>query len=141
MASIFTQIIEGNLPGRFVWKDDVCVTFLSINPLSPGHALVVPRVEVDHWIEADDDVWQHCCNVARKIGRGIDRAWSPARVGMVIAGYEIPHLHLHVFATDSLADFDFKRAAQNPDPAELDTAAEKLRGALQELGYEEVPDA
>lgn len=135
MATVFTKVIEREFPGRFVWRDEDVVAFLSINPLSKGHLLVVPVTEVDHWIDLPAGVWARVNEVVRAVGQAVQRAFDPARVGTVIAGYEVPHVHVHVFATDSMADFDFRRAAADPDPAEMDDAAERLRRALVELGH------
>lgn len=136
MATVFTRIIDGELPGRFVWRDDVAVAFLSINPITAGHTLVVPRAEVDHWLDLDADVWRHCGDVARHVGQAIQRAFSPARVGQMIAGFEVPHVHIHVLAVHSLGDFDFSKAAADPDPDELDAAADAIRTALADLGHD-----
>lgn len=138
MATVFTMIIEGDLPGRFVWRDEHAVAFLSINPLTTGHVLVVPVVEVDHWIDLDAGTWAHVNEVVRAIGTAIDRAFDPARVGTVIAGFEVPHVHVHVFPTTEMADFDFRNAAADPDPDVMDDAAERIRRALVELGYGDV---
>ena len=138
MATIFTQIIEGGVPARFVWKDELCVAFLSINPIRSGHVLVVPREEVDHWLDVDDDMMAHLMNVSRSIGRAIQNGFQPTRVGLIIAGLDVPHLHLHVLPIDVIEDLDFENAAQDPDPAELDRAADTIRYELTELGYEEV---
>lgn len=138
MATIFTRIIEGELPARFVWKDELCVAFLSINPIRPGHALVVPRREVDHWLDLDDDLTAHVMRVSRSIGRAIQGGFEPTRVGLMIAGLDVPHLHIHVLPIDGIEDLDFENAAQDPDPAELDRAAEAIRRQLKELGFEEV---
>jgi diadenosine tetraphosphate (Ap4A) HIT family hydrolase len=135
MASVFTRIIEGELPGRFVWRDDTVVAFLSIAPLSPGHTLVVPRVEVDHWLDLDPSTWLQVSEVTRTVGQAIHRAFSPPRVGTAIAGFEVPHCHVHVAALRELADLDFTRADTDPDPRDLDDAAERLRVALRELGH------
>jgi len=138
LATIFTQIIEGGVPARFVWKDELCVAFLSINPIRSGHVLVVPREEVDHWLDVDDDMMAHLMNVSRSIGRAIQNGFQPTRVGLIIAGLDVPHLHLHVLPIDVIEDLDFENAAQDPDPAELDRAADTIRYELTELGYEEV---
>lgn len=135
MGSVFSMIIAGDLPGRFVWKDDVCVAFLSINPLSLGHTLVVPRVEVDHWIDLDDDTIAHLHVVGAHVGRAIAAAFSPRRIGTAIAGFEVPHTHLHVFAADSMAAFDWASADADPDGAVLDGAADRIRKALRDLGH------
>ena len=137
MPIVFTRIIEGELPGRFIWRDDTVVAFLSIGPLSPGHTLVVPRTEVDHWLDLDDATWQRVSEVTRIVGQAIQEAFDPPRVGTAIAGFEVPHCHVHVAALRELADLDFTRADPDPDPAALDAAAEQLRAALRRLGYDE----
>ncbi|MEX2563440.1 MAG: HIT family protein [Nitriliruptoraceae bacterium] len=137
MASVFTRIIDGELPGRFVWSDDVTVAFLSINPITTGHTLVVPRVEVDHWLDLDPAVWTRVADVARIVGTGIQRAFSPSRVGQMIAGFEVPHVHVHVLPIASEGDLDFAKAAREPDPATLDDAHTRIRQALRDLGHAE----
>jgi len=142
MATLFTRIIEGELPGRFVWRDERAVVFLTIAPITPGHALVVPIAEVDHWIDLDPDLAAHLMVVAREVGRAQMRAFSPTRVGMIIAGLEVPHCHLHLVPIETEADLSFARADHHPDPAALDDAAERLRAALRELGHgDRVPAA
>jgi histidine triad (HIT) family protein len=130
MASVFTKIMDGELPGRFVYSDDRCAAFLTIAPISPGHTLVVPREEVDHWTDLDPDLAAHLFRVAQRVGRALQEAFSPTRVGLVIAGLEVPHTHLHVLGMDTMADLDFARADAGVDPAALDEAAERLRAAL-----------
>jgi histidine triad (HIT) family protein len=137
MASLFTRIIDGDLPARFVWKDDTCVAIIDINPLQPGHTLVIPRAEIDHWLDLDDEVAEHCYRVARSIGAAQMKAFSPNRIGLVVAGYEVPHTHLHVIPTLSMADFNFANANHAPDPAQLDASADRLRSALRAAGHAE----
>lgn len=130
MSTLFTRIIEGELPGRFVYRDDRCVAFLTIEPLAPGHTLVVPIEEVDHWIDLDPDLAAHCMVVAQKVARAIDDVYSPAKVGLTILGLEVPHAHIHVSPINSERDLDFSRADRDPDPNDLDDAAERLRSAI-----------
>jgi histidine triad (HIT) family protein len=137
LASVFTRIIRGDLPGRFVWRDERCVAFLTIAPLKPGHTLVVPRQEVDHWLDLDAALAQHLFVVAQSVGKGIRRAFRPTKVGLVVVGLEVPHVHLHVSPIERLSDLDFANANPSPNPADMDRAAEKLRAALRELGYAE----
>ncbi len=140
MASIFTKIIAGELPGHFVWKDDVCVAFLTIAPLKPGHTLIVPRVEVDSWTDLEPEVMQHLTGVAQAIGRALDRAYRPEKVGLVILGLEVRHVHLHVSCLWKPTDLDFGNADPNVSPESIAKEAEVVRGALRELGYESVVD-
>lgn len=134
MASIFTRIINGELPARFVHQDDSCVAFLSIRPLRPGHTLVVPRVEVDHWLDVDPEVLSHLTAVAQRIGRAQMAAFKPARIGMMIAGLEVPHLHIHVVPIRGMHDLDFANQDPNPDEAMMDTAAAAIKAELERLG-------
>ena len=131
MPSIFSRIIAGELPGRFVWRDEVCVAFLSIAPLRPGHALVVPIEEVDHWLDLDGETAAHVMRVAQAVGRAQQEAFRPARVGLIIAGMEVPHCHLHVVPIDRESDLHFANADSSVLPEVLDDAADRLRGALE----------
>jgi diadenosine tetraphosphate (Ap4A) HIT family hydrolase len=135
VATVFTKIINGDIPGRFVWADERAVAFLSINPLGPGHVLVVPREEVDQWLDASDGLFGHLMEVARAIGSVIRDTWSPPRVALMVAGFEVPHLHVHVHPAWGLEDFDFSQAATDPDPAEMDDAARRIREGLTAAGH------
>ncbi len=135
MATLFTSNINGDIPGRFVWRDDRVVAFLTIAPLRPGHVLVVPIEEVDHWIDLDPDLASHLMLVAREVGRAQQAAFEPARIGMIVAGLEVPHAHLHLIPIDSEGDLSFAKADHSPDPTALDDAAERLRAALRAQGH------
>ena len=130
MPTIFSRIIEGELPGRFVWRDERCVAFLSINPLAAGHALVVPIAEVDHWIDLPADDAAHLMRVAHAVGAAQQQAFSPARIGLVIAGFEVPHAHVHVFPAYEMADFDFARVDPNVPAERLDDDLKRIQAAL-----------
>lgn len=140
MPTLFTRILDGELPGHFVWRDPQCGAFLSINPLRPGHTLVVPRVEVDHWIDLDPATLAHLGAVAEAVGRGQHRVFRPARIGVMIAGLEVPHVHVHVVPIDAERQLRFENADPNPDPAALAAAAETIRAGLRDLGAEGVAD-
>ncbi len=141
MASVFTMIINGDLPGRFVWRDERCVAFLTIVPLTPGHTIVVPREEVDHWLDLDADLLAHLTSVSQSIGKALQHAFDPVKVGVIVAGLEVPHTHIHLVPIrDEIRDLDFANAEQNPDPAELDRNAERIRESLRELGYSQVSE-
>ena len=140
MPSIFSRIIAGELPARFVWKDDSCVAFLSIRPLRPGHTLVVPRAEIDHWLDLDAGLLAHLAETAQAIGKAQMAAFKPARVGVMLAGLEVPHCHLHVVPIRGVHDLDFDNQDPNPDPAVMNDAAATIRRELRKLGYSEVSD-
>jgi histidine triad (HIT) family protein len=135
MPTVFTKIIDGELPGRFVWRDDRCVAFLSIAPLRPGHVLVVPRDEVEHWVDVDPDLWAHVMAVSQTIGGALNQAYAPEKVGLMLAGLEVPHVHVHLVPINGVHDLDFSGADSNPDPADLDAAADTIRGALRDAGH------
>ncbi|GAA1457411.1 HIT family protein [Williamsia maris] len=137
MASVFSMIINGDIPGRFVWKDDTAVAFLTINPVTPGHVLVVPREEIDHWEQVDPAVFAHLTAVSQTVGQATRDAFDAPRMGLLIAGLEVPHLHIHVFPAHSLETFDLALAEKDPDPASLDDAATRIRAALRAAGHEE----
>jgi histidine triad (HIT) family protein len=138
VATLFTRIINGEIPGRFVWRDERCVAFLSIHPLRPGHTLVVSRAEVDHWLDLEPDLAAHLMTVAQSIGKAVQRAFNPVKVGLMIAGLEVPHVHLHIVPVDGLHDLDFSRQDLNAKPADLDRAADAIRTTLRALGFTQV---
>ena len=140
MATLFTKIIDGELPGRFVWRDPHCVAFLSIHPLRPGHTLVVPRAEVDHWIDLEPAALAHLMGVSRAVGTAIQHAFRPAKVGVMLAGLEVPHTHVHLVPIDSVHDLDFANQDPNPKPEDLDRAANAIRAALRALTFREASD-
>ncbi|MGI9666931.1 MAG: HIT family protein [Acidimicrobiia bacterium] len=132
MPTLFTRIIEGELPGRFVYTDDICVAFLSIEPLAPGHTLVVPRREVDHWIDLTSEELSHLMVVAKRVARAIETIWAPEKVGLMIAGLEVPHVHIHVSPINGVTDLDFSQADRNASSEALDEAAALLIAAMDD---------
>ena len=140
MASIFSRIIAGELPARFVWKDESCVAFLSNRPLRPGHALVVPRVEIDHWLDLDAALLAHLTATAQSVGKAQMAGFKPARIGLMLAGLEVPHCHFHVVPIRGVHDLDFDNQDPNPDPAAMDDAAQTIRRELRRLGHTQVSD-
>ena len=133
MTTVFTKIINGELPGLFVYEDDEVVGFLSIQPMTQGHTLVVPRAEIDQWQDVDPAVFARIMEVSQLIGKAVCRAFDAERAGVIIAGLEVPHLHVHVFPARHLTDFGFANVDRNPSPESLDEAQAKIKAALAEL--------
>lgn len=133
MASVFTMIINGDLPGRFVYEGDEVVAFLTIEPMTQGHTLVVPRAEVDNWQDVEPAVFHKVMDVAQRIGKAVCSAFDADRAGVIIAGLEVPHLHVHVFPARNLSDFGFAHVDRNPSPESLDEAQRKIVAALAAL--------
>lgn len=134
MSTVFENIISGVWPGRFVWADDLCVAFATIEPTSPGHVLVVPRIPYEAWTDAPSDVAAHLMQVARAIGRAQRDAFGVPRAGLAIAGFEVPHTHLHVIPLRDETDILLSKATPAPGE-ELDEAMNALREALLAAGH------
>lgn len=132
MATVFTRIINGELPGEFVWRDDRCVAFLSINPMAPGHTLVVPIEEIDHWVDCAPDLSAHLFAVAHRIGLAQQQAFACERIGLIVAGYEVPHTHVHVIPTSSMGQLSFANAAASVAREDLTDWGARIRAALGE---------
>ena len=137
MASLFTRIINGQSPARFVWTDDRCVAFLTIEPRGPGHTLVVPREEVDRWLDVDADTMEHLMRVTRLIGIAQQEEWESDRAGLMIEGYMVPHLHIHVWPSWSPFEFHPSGIDRRADPRQLDENAERLRARMRLHGHGE----
>jgi diadenosine tetraphosphate (Ap4A) HIT family hydrolase len=140
VPTIFTRIIDGELPGTFVWRDDRAVAFMSINPIARGHVLVVPVAEIDHWLDASPELAAHLFEVSRIIGLAQQAAFDVERIGVIVAGYEVPHTHVHVIPTRSMADLSFANAASSVDRADLAAAADAIRAALRAAGHDAVAE-
>jgi len=133
MATVFTKIINGELPGRFVYEDDEIVAFLTIQPMTQGHTLVVPRAEIDQWQDIEPETFNKVMAVAQLIGKAVCKAFGAERAGVIIAGLEVSHLHVHVFPAYNLTDFGFANVDRDPSPESLDEAQAKIKEALAQL--------
>jgi histidine triad (HIT) family protein len=134
MPSLFTKIIEGEIPGTFVWRDVVCVAVMTIAPLRPGHTLVVPIEEIDHWIDLPDELRDRLFAVSGMIATAIQDAFQPTRVGLMIAGLEVPHAHIHLVPIDGVHDLDFANADESASRDDIEEAADMIRAALGTRG-------
>jgi histidine triad (HIT) family protein len=135
MSTIFSKIIDGQIPGRFVWRDDDVVAFLPIALLAPGHTLVVPIEPVDHWIDLDPELNAKVWTVAQTIARALDAIYSPTKVGVLVVGEEVPHAHVHLVPFTQLSQMSFANQDADPAPEDLDQQAEALRAALRDAGF------
>ncbi|GAA3611799.1 HIT family protein [Marihabitans asiaticum] len=137
MATLFSKIIAGEIPGRFVWADDVCVAFLTIEPITDGHVLVVPRAEIEQWTDADEQTWTHLQRVARIIGRAQQAEWGTPRIGMLLEGFLVDHLHIHTWPARGPQDFDPHATMSDVEDERFEDAARRLRERLTADGHEE----
>lgn len=132
MASIFSKIIAGEIPGRFVYRDDSVVAFLDISPITYGHTLVVPVQEVNKWTDLDAETWAHLNEVAQRVGQALIKAFGSERAGYIIAGFDVPHTHIHCFPTNQMADYNFANTIPEEQRTDekMDEAARRIREAL-----------
>lgn len=130
MPSIFSQILAGNLPGHFVWKDDQAFALMTIRPLRAGHVLVMPREEVDHWDDLPAALLAHLMQLSQQIASAIKQAFPCERVAVAICGLEIPHAHIHLFPIDEIQDFNFGGANAMATAEDLAAAATRIRAFL-----------
>ncbi len=127
--SIFTKIIKGEIPCHKIYEDDRVIAFLDIHPFTEGHTLVVPKVQVDKIWDLPDDEYENLWNVARVIARHIEAQTGCDRVGVLVKGFDVPHVHIHLLPASRGAGIDFDPHPVPPqaDAAELARIAEKLR--------------
>lgn len=130
MPSIFTRIIQGEIPGRILHEDDLCFAMLDIRPLHPGHTLVIPKAEIDQWTDLPPDLAAHLMSVSHRIALAQKGAIECERIGLMIAGFEVPHTHVHVVPLQSMENLDFRNADVSPKADELDAMHGTLRAAL-----------
>jgi diadenosine tetraphosphate (Ap4A) HIT family hydrolase len=130
MATLFTRIIDRELPGRFVYEDEKVVAFLTIAPIKAGHTLVVPRNEVDDWLDLPADDRAALFAAAHTVGVGVRRAFPCAKVALLAVGLEVPHVHLHLVPIDNESEVSFANADPGVAPDVLDDAQERIVAAL-----------
>lgn len=130
MTTIFTRIIRGEIPGTFVYTDEACVAFMSINPMADGHVLVIPRDEVDHWVDLSPYMASHLFEVSHRISKALQKAFPCERVGLIIAGYEVNHCHIHLIPTNNMGQLSFANAAASVVRETLEQHAERIISAL-----------
>ena len=134
MSTIFTQILSRKVDGYILWEDSKCFAFLDIRPINRGHTLVVPIEEIDLWTDLPEETISHCMKVAKIIGEAQMKAFKPKRVGLMIAGFEVPHVHLHVIPINDMSHLDFANANSDISNEELLSDFNRLKGCLTRDG-------
>ena len=130
MASIFTKIINREIPGHIVAEDDHFIAFLDINPLVMGHTLVVPKQEVDYIFDLDDDIYTRLNLFSKKVAKAIEKVVSCERIGIAVIGLEVPHTHVHLIPLKTMDDINFSRPKLNPGNDELAEIAARIKAAF-----------
>jgi histidine triad (HIT) family protein len=130
MASIFTKIINREIPGHIIAEDEKFIAFLDIMPLVVGHTLVVPKKEVDYIFDLDNDELAAIQLFAKNVARAVRKAVPCKRIGVAVIGLEVPHAHIHLVPMNTADDLNFTRAKLKPSHEELVTVAQKIKGQL-----------
>lgn len=128
--TIFSKIIRGEIPAYKIAEDHDFFAFLDINPLVPGHTLVIPKIEVDKFLDMNDDLLSRILLFAKPIAIAIEQAFPCNRVGLSVVGLEVPHAHLHLVPLNKMDDINFSRAKLHPTPEELKAAQQKILSHL-----------
>jgi histidine triad (HIT) family protein len=132
MAGIFTRIIQGEIPSYKLAEDESHYAFLDINPVSWGHALVVPKTEVDYIFDLSADQLSGLMLFAQKVALAIEQEVPCLRIGISVIGLEVPHAHVHLIPLNSMADMDFLKPRQPRDAAEMKLLADKVLQRFQQ---------
>jgi histidine triad (HIT) family protein len=130
MPSIFTKIINREIPGHIVAEDERYIAFLDITPLVPGHTLVVPKQEIDYIFDLDDDLLAGLSLFAKKVSHAVKKAIPCKRIGVAVIGLEVPHTHIHLVPMNTMSDINFTKPKLSPSKEELEVIAEKIKGAM-----------
>lgn len=127
MASIFTKIINGEIPAYKVAEDAYCIAFMDINPLSKGHTLVVPKLEVDNIFDLPKENYQLLFAFSQKIAKAIEATIPCKKIGIAVIGLEVPHAHIHLIPINDIYDIDFKKPKLQLTSEELSEIARKIK--------------
>lgn len=130
MPSIFTRIINGEIPSHKIAENEHCFAFLDINPVAEGHTLVVPKKEIDYLFDLDADTYAALMNFCKQLAPAIAKAVPCLRVGVAVIGLEVPHTHVHLIPLNSMQDINFSKPKLNPAPEELAATAVRIREFL-----------
>lgn len=130
MPTIFTKIINREIPGYIVAEDERFIAFLDINPLVPGHTLVVPKQEIDYIFDIEDNTLADLTVFAKKVARAVKQAVPCKRIGVAVIGLEVPHTHIHLVPMNAMGDINFTKPKLSPSKEELAEVAEKIKAAL-----------
>ena len=130
MASIFTKIVQGDIPSYKVAETDNCYAFLDIHPLAEGHVLVIPKEEVDYLFDVEDGLYTDLMLFSKKVAKAIKKVIPCERIGVAVIGLEVPHAHVHLVPINNVHDIDFSRPKLTFNEAELEATAEKINAAF-----------
>jgi histidine triad (HIT) family protein len=131
MASIFTKIIEGDIPCYKIYEDEHYFSFLDIRPMAKGHTLLVPKKEIDYIFDIDDELLTGYLPVAKKIAKALEKVVPCRRVGIAVIGLEVPHAHVHLIPLNQIGDLRFDKPVVEVSPEEMNAIASEVRHLLE----------
>ncbi len=129
MASVFTKIINGELSSYKIHEDELTFSFLALDQVNLGHVLVIPKQEVNHWFDTETEAFVRVQLNSQRIAKAIKKSTDCPRVGIMVAGFEVPHYHVHLIPAWSIPDLDFKKARRFSD-LEMKSIQAKIIAAL-----------
>lgn len=130
MSTIFSKIIDGEIPAHVVAETTEFLAFLDINPLTMGHVLVIPKKEIDYIFDMDEESYFGLTLFAKIVAAGIKQAFPCIKVGMAVIGLEVPHAHIHLIPMNYVDDMNFSKPKLSPSQEALEEAAQKIKAAL-----------
>lgn len=130
MASIFTKIINREIPGHIVAEDDRFIAFLDVMPLVEGHTLIVPKTEVDYIFDLDDTTLADLILFAKKVAVGLKKVIPCKRIGVAVIGLEVPHTHIHLVPMNTMGDINFTKSKLSVEAGQMKAIAEKIKAVL-----------
>jgi histidine triad (HIT) family protein len=130
MSSIFTKIIQGEIPSYKIAENEFCYAFLDIQPLREGHTLVVPKLEVDYIFDLPGDVYNDLWSFAAEVSHAINASFKCNRVGVAVVGLEVPHAHIHLIPIDRVSDMDFSKPKLNLTKEQFQAICDKIKGNI-----------
>jgi len=133
MASIFTKIIQGEIPAYKIAEDDKHLAFMDINPLAKGHTLAIPKREIDYVLNMDDAALAELMIFSKKVGRAVEKVVSCKRMGITVIGLEVPHTHIHLIPINTIYDMDFKQPKLKFSQEEFTALSAEIRQAYKDL--------
>ncbi|HLT80014.1 MAG TPA: HIT family protein [Cyclobacteriaceae bacterium] len=126
MASLFTRIVNREIPAHIVAEDDRCLAFLDINPLAKGHTLVIPKAEIDYFFDLDDELLAALSVFSKKVAHAIKQEIPCERIGVCVVGLEVPHAHVHLIPINSIGDIDFSKPKLRLSQEEMASIAVRI---------------
>ena len=133
MESVFTKIVKGDIPSYKIAESEKCFAFLDINPLAKGHALVIPKKEVDYIFDLDEDLYNELFSFAKKVGLAIESVIPCQRMGMIVFGLDVPHAHIHLIPINKASDMSFSSPKLKLEQSEFVEIAEKIQQAFDKI--------